>query len=575
MGALAAGTVAGCSPKSASEERAEAKTTSGVTPEHRWQSEAAAAWRTPMESIPEEQIGDGGSFDVVVVGGGQSGTWCARSASMNGARVAVLEILPEDEFVYVGGEVGTINCQWALDHGAVEIDEEEFMNELFRRNAGRSNQRLVRDYVANSGAYLDWAIEDLNDPDWTNDTANLHVFSADHSESMVMDPSGYKYFIGTINFRPAAEEGAATWNWGEKMMAHHRDQAIADGAQWMWAHKALYLEKDDEGRVVAVVAQNVADESYVRLAVAKGVVLAAGDFSANEDMLRDINDEYRHLAETYGNIEAAAAGSMFGIRNGDGVKMGVWAGGHVEVGPRAGMNTGQVSVSAPWGSGFVILNQNGKRFCDECAGGAEGSGYLIPRQPRGSVVSIADAAWREVAEKMPPCHGGIDQTVGVAHGSMEAATATIASYEIGSNEGGVFCANTLEELIDLIGIYDDEQKKTALAELERFNEFAAAGKDEDFAMDPRIMKALDTPPFYAVVQASDAIGVGLCQTAGLDISADHEVLDETLNPIPGLYSIGNNSGNRYIVNYATPLSGMSLGFCLTEGMTLGKKLAEA
>ena len=48
-----------------------------------------------------------------------------------------------------------------------------------------------------------------------------------------------------------------------------------------------------------------------------------------------------------------------------------------------------------------------------------------------------------------------------------------------------------------------------------------------------------------------------------------------LAPMPGLYSIGNNSGNRYIVNYATPLSGMSLGFCLTEGMTLGKKLAEA
>lgn len=578
-GVLMAGAAVGCSPKAAESGAANAETVSGggASPAHRWQSEAAAAWRTPIDPIADDQIADGGTFDVVVVGGGQSGTWCARSASMNGASVAVLETQSEADFLYVGGEVGTVNCQWALEHGATEIDKEDFMNELFRRNAGRSNQRLIRDYVYHSGEYLDWALEDLDDPDWLNDPANVHVFSADHSENMVMDPSGYKYYLGTVNFRPAAETGAPTWNWGEKVMKHHRDKAIEDGTQWNWAYRALYLEKDDSGRIAAVIAQKLDDETYHRFTANKGVVLAAGDFSADEDMLRDINDEYRHLAESYGNIEAAAAGSMFGVRNGDGLKMGVWAGGHVEVGPRAGMNTGQVGTGAPWGPGFVILNQSGRRFCDECAGGAEGAGYMIPRQPRGYVVSIADANWREVVEKMPPCHGGIDQTNGVSYNSLESNAAKIDAAQPSSeaDENGLFCANTLEELLDAIGIYNDDQKATALAELERFNGFAANGKDEDFAMDPRILKALDTPPFYATVAASDAISMGLCQTAGLDISSEHEVLDEMLAPMPGLYSIGNNSGNRYIVNYATPLSGMSLGFCLTEGMTLGKKLAEA
>ena len=51
------------------------------------------------------------------------------------------------------------------------------------------------------------------------------------------------------------------------------------------------------------------------------------------------------------------------------------------------------------------------------------------------------------------------------------------------------------------------------------------------------------------------------------------MLDSDLFPIPGLYSAGNNSGNRYIVNYCTPISGMSLGLCMTEGMLLGKRLA--
>ena len=50
-------------------------------PSHRWQSQAAADWRVAPEPIAEDQIADGGTYDVVIVGGGQSGTWTARSAA--------------------------------------------------------------------------------------------------------------------------------------------------------------------------------------------------------------------------------------------------------------------------------------------------------------------------------------------------------------------------------------------------------------------------------------------------------------------------------------------------------------
>ena len=83
------------------------------------------------------------------------------------------------------------------------------------------------------------------------------------------------------------------------------------------------------------------------------------------------------------------------------------------------------------------------------------------------------------------------------------------------------------------------------------------------------MKPLTTPPFYAVTGNAEDIYVGLCQTTGLDTDFNGCVLDSDLFPIPGLYSAGNNSGNRYIVNYCTPISGMSLGLCMTEGMLLG------
>ena len=165
-GLAAAGALAGCSPKSAV---AEADAADGsAKPEHRWQSQAAADWRTPPEPVDEAKIADGGTFDVVVVGGGQAGTWTARSATMNGASVCVVEAQPEDSFFYIGGEVAIINSEWAIEHGADRIDKVNFMTNWLVRNANRSNQRLIRNFVDYSGQIMDWSISEIDevDPDF-------------------------------------------------------------------------------------------------------------------------------------------------------------------------------------------------------------------------------------------------------------------------------------------------------------------------------------------------------------------------------------------------------------------------
>lgn len=575
-GLAAAGALAGCSPKSAV---AEADAADGsAKPEHRWQSQAAADWRTPPEPVDEAKIADGGTFDVVVVGGGQAGTWTARSATMNGASVCVVEAQPEDSFFYIGGEVAIINSEWAIEHGADRIDKVNFMTNWLVRNANRSNQRLIRNFVDYSGQIMDWSISEIDevDPDFYHNTDRVNIYSAEADDRMVMDPSGYQFYKSTIVHRPVTG-GGSDWEWGPVVMTHHREQAIKEGAAWHFNTYAEYLEKDDSGRVVAVVARNQDDDSYVRYTGTRGVVLTAGDFQANEDMIRDINDEYRHLAENYGNIELATSGGM-GVKDGAGIKLGVWAGGHVEAGPRTGMNTGQSGPweTAPWGPGFMLLNQRGLRFCNECAGGTEGSGYQSSRQPKGAIVSVADAGYLDTIACMPPAHGAINLTSKVTFHGIDPLQEQMAALDPSSTEpskDGVYCANTFEELLDKIGCYNEEQKANALSELEKWNQYAEAGLDEDFAVDARIMKPLTTPPFYAVTGNAEDIYVGLCQTTGLDTDFNGCVLDSDLFPIPGLYSAGNNSGNRYIVNYCTPISGMSLGLCMTEGMLLGKRLA--
>ena len=545
-------------------------------PANRWQSEAAAAWRTAPDPVDDADIEDGGTFDLVIVGGGQAGTWAAKSAAKNGLRVAVIEAQADEDQLYVGGEVGTVNCQWAIDHGASEIDTQDFMREVYRRNQGRSNQRFIKDFVENSGRLLDEVINEMGQ-EWMD--AHTHIGSCPPDERMVLNPSDYKYYLGTTIFRDADSE-LANWTWREVMATAKADSKDL-GATWLFSTHAEYLEKDADGRVTSVVAQRTDDSTYVRLTGTRGIILAGGDFAGDEDMLRDLNDEYRHLAENLGDIELAACMPMLLPRDGSAIKMGVWAGGHIEAGPRAGMNTGQAGPEAPWGPGALMLNQSGLRFCDECAGGAEGSAYMVPRQPKGSVVTFNDANWQDLVYTMPPCHEAVDYRREIAWpATVDAMNAvqpgeeptTAVAY---SSNPDVYCAETIEDLVRIVGVWDEDQQAAAIAEIKRYQDFAAAGLDEDFAKDPRILAVtrMDTPPFYAVVGSTTAMNPGLCQGTGLDCDGQHHVLDYDLKPIPGLFAIGNDCGNRYIVQYSTPLSGMSLGYCLTEGMLLPERIA--
>ena len=72
--------------------------------------------------------------------------------------------------------------------------------------------------------------------------------------------------------------------------------------------------------------------------------------------------------------------------------------------------------------------------------------------------------------------------------------------------GNVYCANTIEELLDYMDCYKGETRKKALAEIARYNELCEKGVDEDFGKDPRIMKvtALKDPPFYGTVSRGAA-----------------------------------------------------------------------
>jgi fumarate reductase flavoprotein subunit len=563
MGAIAAAHPASAAP-SASENKA-----------------AVKSWRDKPDPIDEKLISDGGSYDVVVVGGGNAGLICARAASIKGASVAVIENQAEKGYVRgVGKDVGTVNSQYALDRGAPRIDEDDFLRELARRNVIRHNPRRASYFVKNSGRIFDWLIKDAP-KGWMDE--NCHVMSCPPRPTVLLEVSGWKFYYGTAVFLNNKKEPYGIERWPE-LLEIHQEKAVSDGAKWFFQHHAEICDVDGSGAVAGVVAKR-ADGKYVRFKARKGVALCAGDFSGNSEMVIDILDQIRHEAEARGDLKLVKAGGFGGLaRDGSGIKLGIWAGGHIEIGPRSTMGSGDPGTGV-W---FLQLNGNGERFCDEVAG-------TTLNQPKDSfTTTFMDANWQKVLEMMPPRHGSVDTADSISWANIRKQLDNVKpgpkqyGWKQGrdikfSVQGTLYCANTIGELLEYMDCYKGEARKKALAEIARYNGMCEKGVDEEFGKDRRIIKVtpIKDPPFYGTVSKNDGSGMlggggisaGLVATTGLDTDADGHVLNSDFKPIKGLYAAGNNAGGRYITVYQTPLSGISIGMAMTEGCMLGERLA--
>jgi fumarate reductase flavoprotein subunit len=543
----------------------------------------ARSWRDKPDPIGEALISDGGTYDVVVVGGGNAGMICASAAAAKGASVAVIENQAEKGYVPgAGKEVANVNSQYNLNHGAPRIKEDDFLRELARRNVIRHNPKRASYFVKNSGKVFDWVIS-FTEKGWMEE--NCHVMSCPPLPAVITEVSGWKFYHGTAIFLNKNETtGKETW---PELLYIHREKAEARGAKWFFDHHAEICDLDASGAVTGVVAKRK-DGSFIRFKARKGVALCAGDFSGNREMVLDILDTLRHEAEAKGDLTLVKAGMGIGglTRDGSGIKLGIWAGGHVEIGPHSTMGAGDPGTGV-W---FMQLDENGERFYDEAAG------TTLSRSKDSFTVTILDSNWKKVLEMMPPRHGSVDtadatswpptlkQLDNVKPGPQKNSWGK-DRFLRWSLQGDLYCANSIEELFDYMDCYKEETKKKALAEIKRYNGMCKKGVDEDFGKDPRIMKAtgLKDPPFYGTVNKSGGTNImsmmgggispGMVSTTGLDTDAEGRVLNSEFKPIKRLYAAGNNAGGRFITVYQSPMSGISIGMAVTEGYMLGERLA--
>ena len=454
--------------------------------------------------------------DVVVIGGGSAGLSAAIAAREAGADVLVLErgsglsgtTTLAGGMLYLGG--GT-----PVQKANGFEDTPQAMFDYLMANTPEPDEEKLRLYCDQSVAHFAWLqAQDVpftegyyapkhHTPPGTNClswSGNEKAWPI--SESATPAPRGHKVAHDT--------EGGA--------LLIQRLGATAErrGVRFLYDANVTNLVGDERGAVVGVRFTVFGEEHFAR--AARGVVLAAGAFSMNKEMVKERCPTLaRYGIHRQGNPNDDGAG----------IRMGVAAGGRA-------IHMEKAFVTAPFYPPeslikAIFVNEHGERFINEDCYHARTMDAAV-RQPNGIVYLICD-----------------ETTFGRPDLEMQPL---IDAWE------------TVEDMERDLGL----PKGKLQATIERYNGFAETGEDLDFHKHADWLAPIATPPFAALqcsVGESYYVGFTL---GGLDVSIDAEVLTEDGAPIPGLYAAGACASN-----IAQDGAGYSSGTCIGEATFFGRR----
>ena len=515
---------------------------------------ASQKWNfeTAPRAVDEKWIKDGGTADVIVIGAGSSGTFAAVSAAEEGAQVVVLQ-KEEQPHTFCSG-FGVFGSKVQCEEG-IWFHPDEWINGMYREAMGYAQRRYIEAIVYNSGKAVDM-VHRLRDR--FRDESFGHF--AANNRGKLSGPS-----VGWSCPEQAEFEGVARdYVIGPSLIKCMTDLAEHDlGVRYCYRTPAYYLEKNEMGRVVSVIAKDPDEErGFLRFTARKGIIVASGDIIGDPDMVA----RYCPFSKDLIN-QVFASGNT-----GDGHKMIMWAGGKVFTGPfNQAIHFDPTSLpegDAP-GSGqpWMAVNALGKRYQNE-----DNKYFMIANecvlQPGHVRWQIFDRHnyenWNKFSTSMMR---------GILSTKLSGLTWE-AAMEDAIHRGAVLKADTLEELADQIG-FAGEVKETFLEECRRYQTFVENGYDEDFKKDPQELQytMVKDAPFFAVKRRAQPIHFA----DGVYVNADMEVIDEDDKPLGGggLYAVGNVAHGMFGQDYPQNPGGMTSGRCFTSGYIAGKHVMNA
>jgi len=471
--------------------------------------------------------------DVVVVGMGFAGLATAITANDLGANVLVLEKAPLN---HAGGNSRVCGqCVWVPgtdQSGNVNNSPSLFMNEevYFEQMADGqgfpTDDTLIQTLVMQSA----------------NNKAWFEGLGATMQWGMFPQPF-YPQFMGA--WAVSTPYGGS---WSVKTTQPYggnwfflQQQAINRKINIMYGTPAVGLVQDPTTREIVGVVANPSGGATINVKANKGVVLCAGGYEYNPQMVRDY----------IGVPNQLFFGSPY--NTGDGIEMAQSVGAnlwHMDVAAAPSgwaMKTPQynanIPINNPSKGGYIYVGADSKRFVNE----TQSPGYNTAPSPGTTVALVAGKFLQNGAYRSgyfpQPLHLIFD-SVGFGSGSalfqgsggsgMGWASAvegykgdTTNKTELGL--GWITTASTVAALATAIG-----KDSTVLpAEVTNWNTMVATGTDTEFGRTTGLT-AISTPPYYAIL-----LKPLLYNTQGGPVrNSKAEVLDSKGNPIPRLYSAG-------------------------------------
>ena len=283
-------------------------------------------WKTPPLPVEDRLIVEEHRADVVVVGLGYAGSAAMRAAQEAGVSVIGIESQPEERYTLFGRDVGHINSRFLRSRGVPRVEPGDLFDEWMHRAGNRANPGLVRQFCDKSGEAFDW-YTDMYDLEGLKD---VHVAfwpeGADKFKAAIPEGANsinrYRFWYGTAEFPdPMGWQGAPTLPACAKA---NLEKARAAGAGLFFGMRAVQPVMEGD-RVIGIVAADREERLY-RFRADRAVILAAGDFGGNSDMLRDLCPDVADVLSSGAKLRSMG-------RKGDGIRIGVWAGGRLESRP--------------------------------------------------------------------------------------------------------------------------------------------------------------------------------------------------------------------------------------------------
>ena len=462
--------------------------------------------------------------DVAIVGFGGAGACAAIEAADAGVQVTIFEAAsaPGGSTALSGGEVYLGGTRMQKRHG-FEDSADNLYNYLMMQHGPQADAAKVRRYADGAADHFDWLV------------AQGVPFKDSYYAERTVEPmtDDCLFWSGNEQCWPENEhctpaprghvvqkEGMGA---GAVLMQHLQDAAANRGVDVRCDARALCLVADDAGVIGLVVR---IDGEEVTCRARRGVVLCAGGFIMNEEMVRRHAPKLTRCNTPIGNPNDTGSGILMGASVG---------------GATINMHEGFASVpfyppaSLTYG---IFVTDKGQRFINEDAYHGRVGTHLLEQNCERAYI-VADVA---------------------AYGDYEAMnfiTADVAAT-----------GETAEELEAELGIVPGALTRT----LELYNTHAAKGEDPLYHKAAKWLRALEPP--YVALDVTPGRGAFMpCFTlGGLDTAPTGEVKRPDGTVIPGLYAAGRTSAGVPRRGYGYN-SGISVGDATFFGRQAGTAAA--